>query len=1299
MPDVKLISNGRYHVMVTAGGCGSSHWNEMAVTRRSEDAALDDSGTFFFIRDADDSAVWSAARPSPSASAHEIAATTTIAVAADDDVELRRLRLTNLSSRRRTLSVTSYSEIVLSSAATDSAHPAFSKLFVETEIDEDLGAIFASRRPSAPGDPRPGYFHAAFVSGAHAKMSYETDRMRFIGRGRTVFEAEALLGDAALSGEAGAVLDGVAAIRVPLGLDAGASCTVDWFTGIAGSLADCRTLARRLGQAGVAERILAGGGAYRDNTLRHIGASEADARVYERLAGAVLYASADMRADAGELARNERGQSGLWGFGLSGDVPIVLVQLASAEHLELVLQFARAHAFWRAHGIKTELIVVSAAQGAGQDRLLTQVKEMVSSGVGADQAGKPGGIFIRDDATLDDGDRTLLKSVARIVANDSWQRVLQRLERRASAAPAETRPPARAPVETASRAVPGSLIADNGHGGFTADLREYVVHLSAAHMTPAPWINVIANAGFGTLISESGSATTWSENAHEFRLTPWSNDPVSDANSEAFYIRDEASGHFWSPTLLPVCGAGAYVTRHGFGYSVFEHSEDDIESTLHVHVASKSPVKFSALTLLNRSNVVRHLSVTGFVDWVLGDERPKTLMHIVTELDADTGAVFARNAYHTDFAGRTAFLDVDGDERSVCGDRGDFFGDGGTRAAPAALAEPRLSGRIGAALDPCAAMRVGIALAPGEAREVTFRLGAARSAAEARELVRRWRGAEAAHAAFEEVQNHWRRTLGVVEVRTPDPAVNALVNGWLLYQTLASRLWGRTAFYQSSGAFGFRDQLQDVMALVHCEPRLVREHLLRSASRQFMEGDVQHWWHPPSGKGVRTRCSDDYLWLPLVTSRYVEVTGDAGVLDASCPFLESRPLREGEQSNYELPKVAGEEASLYEHCVRAIRNGLRYGARGLPLMGAGDWNDGMNLVGAGGKGESVWLAFFLIAVLERFTPLALARGDAAFAELCKSEARTLRERVEATSWDGAWYRRAYFDDGTPLGSAANAACRIDSIAQSWAVLSDAAPAERGRAAMESVYRHLVHADKRLVQLLDPAFDTSRPSPGYIEGYVPGVRENGGQYTHAAVWAGLAFAKLGDAERAWELFALLAPIHHGANAADIETYKIEPYVVAGDVYDSRQHVGRGGWSWYTGSAGWMYQWLVESLLGLERRGNQLRVRPLLPIAWPGFEMRYRFGDSSIEIECCEAPAGEVARVSVDGVDCVDGWVALVDDGTTRRMIVRVCRDAGPARGRSAHRNGEQDAARNDRPGSHGGQHGPPPDRQRSRVRRP
>ncbi len=1283
MPDVKLLSNGKYHVMVTAQGSGYSRWGGLAVSRWREDAALESGGTFFYLRDADSGSLWSAtARPvQPGSDAvsigdapgcaiftrrdHGLEVTTTVAVASADDVELRRLRITNHSSRRRTLSVTSFAEIVLSPPATDAAHPAFSKIFVETEIDAELAAIVATRRPSSPDETRAWCFHQAVVRGSEAgAISYETNRSRFVGRGRDVADPHALTSDAPLAGNAGPVLDAIAAIRVPLVLDAGASCTVDFFTGVAGTRDASVSLSRRFRGASAGDTLLAAARGYRDALLQRIGALSSDGAVFERLAGAVLYVDPAMRAAPNEVAKNRRGQSALWGFGISGDVSIVLLQVPNAERLDVVHRLVQAHAFWAAHGIRSELMIVSGSGGAAQQPLLDQVQQAIDGSGGTPLVGKPGGIFLRDDATLDDGDRTLLRSVARIAVDDSWDHDLQgRLDRgpsgtKAPAARGELRrvaaqPPASSPTPRAA-----DLVDFNGHGGFTPDQREYVIATSASHPTPAPWTNVIANAGFGTLISESGSASTWSENAHELRLTPWSNDPVSDPNTEALYIRDEESGRFWSPTLLPTRGTGDYVARHGFGYSTFEHAADGIESTLRVFVAIDAPVKFSMLTLRNRSGRVRRLSVTGYVEWVLGDERTKTAMQVVTGLDGETGALFASNAYNTDFAGRTAFFDVEGAERSACGDRGDFFGHAGSLAAPAAMAEAALSNRVGAALDPCAALRVTLELAPNEEREAVFMLGAGKSEDEARSLVRQWRGPERAQAALAAAQDHWRRALGVVQVRTPDPAVDALANGWLLYQVIASRLWARTAFYQASGAFGFRDQLQDVMAIVHAEPALAREHLLRSAGRQFVEGDVQHWWHPPSGKGIRTRCSDDYLWLPFVTCRYVEVTGDEAVLDETCAFLDQRVLKDGEQSDYELPKVSDQSASLYEHGVRAIRHGLRYGAHGLPLMGAGDWNDGMNLVGAGGKGESVWLAFFLIAVLERFAPLARQRGDGDFATLCENEAKALTERVEATSWDGDWYRRAYFDDGTPLGSAGNVECRIDSIAQSWSVLSGAAPAERAQRAMKSLHEHLVHGDSRLVQLLDPPFDTSTPSPGYIQGYVPGVRENGGQYTHAAMWATLAFAALGDADRAWELFDLLAPMHHGDSAEKIAVYKVEPYVLAGDVYAFPPHAGRGGWTWYTGSAGWMYQLLVESLLGLERRGNQLRVRPLLPRNWQGFEMRYRFGESTYEIAVRPAASAASARVTLDGTVLQQGVIALLDDGKTHAVVVDAWREPGP-----------------------------------------
>ena len=712
-------------------------------------------------------------------------------------------------------------------------------------------------------------------------------------------------------------------------------------------------------------------------------------------------------------------------------------------------------------------------------------------------------------------------------------------------------------------------------------------------------------------------AYTWAENAHQFRLTPWHNDPVSDSSGEALYLRDEESGYFWSPTPLPSPSPLPYVSRHGFGYSVFEHSSAGIRSELWVYVAIDAAVKFSVLKVRNESGRHRKLSATAYAEWVLGDLRPKSSMHVTTEIDPSSGALFAHNPYNADFSDWTAFLDVDDAARTFTGDRTEFIGRNGTLRSPAAMARSRLFGKTGPALDPCAAMQVGFELADGQEREIIFRLGAGRDAEAASNLMRRVRGPIAARGALEAVRQYWEHTLGAVQVETPDESLNVLTNGWLLYQTLACRVWARSGYYQSGGAFGFRDQLQDVMALIHAEPELVRAHLLLCASRQFREGDVQHWWHPPSGRGVRTHCSDDYLWLPLATCRYVMCTGDTGVLDEPVHFLEGRPVNAEDDSYYDLPERSEEAASLYEHCVRAIGRGLRFGEHGLPLIGSGDWNDGMNLVGKHGKGESVWVAFFLCEVLKQFAALARGHADPAFAERCDAERARLRGSIEENGWDGQWYRRAYFDDGSPLGSQSNEECQIDSIAQSWSVLSGAGDGDRARMAMDAMYERLVRRDDALVQLLDPPFDKSDLDPGYIRGYVPGVRENGGQYTHGAIWAVMAFAALGDSARAWELLAMINPVNHARSRKGIGIYKVEPYVVAADVYALKPHTGRGGWTWYTGSAGWMYRLIVESLLGLRLEADKLYVAPCIPADWKAFKMSYRYRETVYRIAVSQA----------------------------------------------------------------------------------
>ncbi|MFL6591144.1 MAG: GH36-type glycosyl hydrolase domain-containing protein, partial [Luteimonas sp.] len=969
--------------------------------------------------------------------------------------------------------------------------------------------------------------------------------------------------------------------------------------------------------------------------------------------------------------------SGLWGQSISGDLPIVLVTIADVANIELVRQMVQAHAYWRLKGLAVDLVIWNEDQAGYRQQLQDQIMGLIAAGVEANLIDRPGGIFVRPAQQLSNEDRILIQSVARVIVSDRSGTLAEQMDRRPPVVvqipplvPAPTqfelmdlpiesgRPP---PTEDPwpFEAAADTLILANGRGGFSPDGREYCIRVAAGDATPAPWSNVIANAQFGSVVSESACGYTWAENAHEFRLTPWHNDPVSDTCGEAFYIRDEESGRLWSPSALPCRGEGEYRTRHGFGYTVYEHLEDGIATELWVYVALEDAIKFSVLKVRNVSGRTRNLSFTGYVEWILGDVHARTQMHVVTEVDATSNLLTASNPYNTEFGGRVGFFDADVDRHEagkpgVTADRVEFIGRNGSMQAPAALRRERLSGKVGPGLDPCAAIQLFVALEPGQATEATFRLGSARDRAAAIELASRHRGSRPAHDALDSVRMHWLRTLGAVQVETPDPTVDVLANGWLLYQTIACRYLARSGYYQSGGAFGFRDQLQDTMAMVHAQPGRLRDHLLLSAAHQFPQGDVQHWWHPPLDRGVRTHCSDDYLWLPLAACRYVETTHDVTVLDEVIPYIEGRPVNADEESYYDLPAHSAQSETFYQHCVRSLQRGLELvGERGLPLMGCGDWNDGMNRVGVEGRGESVWLGFFLFDVLTRFSRIAGGRRDSAFADHCLAAAEQLRANLELHAWDGAWYRRAWFDDGTPLGSTASVECTIDSIAQSWSVLSGAGESDRTQQAMASLDRYLVRRDAGLVQLLDPPFDKSKEDPGYIRGYVPGVRENGGQYTHAAIWATMAFAKLGDRERAWELLGLINPLSHTRDAADVETYKVEPYVMAADVYAVAPHIGRGGWTWYTGSAGWMYRLVIESLLGLHLEGDALRISPCIPESWPGFAVRYRYRDTMYRISVQQVPAldGGLCFL-VDGVSHGGPTIPLRDDHAHHSIEIRV-----------------------------------------------
>lgn len=1234
IPELQLLSNGNYHVMVTNSGGGYSRWKNLAVTRWREDTVKDSYGVFCYIKDINSGNFWSNTHhPTLQASKsyqaifsqgtiefhrHDFSfeTKTQIVISPEDNVEIRKVKITNRSQVAKVLEVTSYTELVLATQASDESHPAFSNLFVQTEIQPAYNAIFGTRRPRSNDETPPHFFHLMDAYGAQVdEVSFETDRMQFIGRGRTLANPQALeIGK--LAGNQGAVLDPIMSIKCRITIQPYSTATIDLIYGICESRKESEALMHKYRDKNLKKRALDLSWTHSQVLLRQINASEADAQIFGKLAGSIIYTNPELRANSAVIKSNFKGQSGLWSHSISGDLPIVLLQIFDLENLGLVKQMIKAHGYWQLKGLKVDLVIWNEDHGSYRHELQDQILGMISN-VNILTGHVPGTIYVKSTDQISSEDRILFESVAKIIINDSQGSLSEQISatyREIGNSPLlEVNPQADKNIKYENLELPLDLEYFNGTGGFTADGKEYKILVDKNTITPAPWVNIIANTTIGTVVSESGSAYTWAVNAHEYRITPWHNDPVTDGAGEAFYLRDEETGSFWSPTPFPAKGETNYITTHGFGYTKYEHVENEITSEMTVFVDKEKPVKFVKLNIKNKSDRSRKLSIIGYLEIILGNVRSKTNMHILSEFDIQNGALFFRNRYNESFAQRVAFFKILGTiKNSYTTDRTKFLGRNRNLSNPQALYRQDLRGKIGAGHDTCAGLQGKFTLLAGEEREIVFVIGSGDDTAEAIQLTKDFSELSAVQQSLHEIKKYWNALVNTVQVKTPDEALNLLANGWLTYQTISSRLFARSGFYQSGGAFGFRDQIQDVLSLLLTKPEFAREQILLNSSRQFKEGDVQHWWHPPEGRGVRTNCSDDLLWLPFVVYRYLNATGDLDILKMQTGFLESRLLHEGEDSLYDLPMPGGSSADLYEHCVLAIKHSLRFGTHGLPLMGSGDWNDGMDQVGNKGKGESVWLAFFFYDVLRNFEKVAAQYGDMEFADTCKEEAAKLQANIELSAWDGEWYKRAWFDDGTPLGSHVNEECSIDAISQSWSVLTGAAPEERRNQAMQSLNKHLVRRDIKIIQLLNPAFDKSDLNPGYIKGYVPGVRENGGQYSHAAIWTLMAFAALGDRKTTYELFSMIQPINHALNKKDVQIYKVEPYVMAADVYANETHRGRGGWTWYTGSASWMNQFIIGSFLGMELLVDQLKFTPCFPEEWPSVQIRYQYKTATYNI---------------------------------------------------------------------------------------
>ncbi|GFO60058.1 hypothetical protein GMST_23830 [Geomonas silvestris] len=1280
-PRTLLLSNGRYGVMVTNSGAGYSQWGGLEITRWRSDPTLDLGGIFCYLHEVGTDRIWSSTyqpvgggvegygvhfnldRAVFRRADHGIDTETEIIVSPEDDVELRRVTLVNRSSRTRRLDLTSYVELSMAPHNADRQHPAFNKLFIETEALSGQRALVAHRRVRS-GAEAPFYVaHALMLERSGSDPAplqdwqFETDRGRFIGRGRTLANPMGAAGE--LGNSQGFVLDPMLGMRHGITLEPGQSVRVSLVLCAGETRAEVLLLLDKYSDPHAGERAQDFAWRAAQQQLQVLRVQPDEARRFQQLASHLLFPNRALRAPAERLEENRLGQAGLWPYAISGDFPLTLVTVGEVRELSLVRQMLQAHTYWRLHGLATDLVILNEEAASYQRPLKERLEQLIQTHALSRASDLPGRIFLVCAAQIPEQDLKLFKAAASIVLVAARGTLPQQL-----GAPAEA---VEAPQTLSKRRVPTDpsgplpfleLDYFNSLGGFTPDGREYAIYLGPGTNTPAPWVNVIANPNFGTLVSETGSGFTWFGNSQRNRLTGWSNDPVLDPASEALYLRDEESGAVWSPTAAPIREASAYRARHGAGYSVFEHNSDGIDQELTICVPvdgeGGQPVKLQRLRLANTTARKRRISLTYYVELTLGENRETSQMHLVTSWDEEAGALLARNRYHPEYAERVAFVALTPRPESYGGDRAAFVGRNRTLSDPAGMELVSLSGRVGAGFDPCAVLRLTLELDPGEVRAVTCLLGQAATAHEARQLVLCYREEASFEEAYEATRTWWDELLGTVQVETPERATDLLVNRWLQYQSLSCRIWGRSALYQSGGAFGFRDQLQDVMAFLQARPELARRQILLAASRQFKEGDVQHWWHEPAGAGIRSRISDDLLWLPYVTAQYVRATGDRAILTEEVPSLNAPPLADNQHEVFSSPEVTFERATIFEHCRRALTRGLTTGPHGLPLMGTGDWNDGMNQVGAEGRGESVWLAWFLCDCLKGMAELAELLDEPELGRAYLENRYALVQRVEAAGWDGDWYLRGTFDDGSLLGSAQNREARIDSLPQSWAWLSGAADPQRAERALESAWQHLVRADQGLVLLFEPPFDTSIPSPGYIKGYPPGVRENGGQYTHAALWMAMALARMGDGDRSAQLLRILNPIEHARDADGAWLYGVEPYVVAADVYRLPGRIGQGGWSWYTGAAAWMYRAWVEEVLGLEVRGEEFRVNPVIPAAWPGFTMRYRHGEALyvIRVENPDGCQRGMAWVELDGRRLTGGTIPLERGLVQHQVVLRM-----------------------------------------------
>ncbi len=1296
LPRTRVISNGYYNLMIDNAGSGYSYLpDQFALTRWKEDALENAHGTYIFIKDLDSNKIWSityqptkvepdfyevifnAEKIEFKRKDFGIIIQTDITVSPEDHSELRRITITNTTNRTRTLQLTTFSEIVLNKINADEVHQAYSKIFLESEFETDLGALIFRRRKHSQSEPDLYMLHMLSINMVWTPIEYETSREAFIGRGRSINNPIIFDQAKSLGNTVGQVLDPIASLRTTIEVEANRSQMITVINLIGRTKEDVLALGNRYQDHRSIKHSFEMAWSKSNIEFRTEQVSIRHSHLYQRLGNALFFQHPKLRSAGSLITKNKLTQSGLWRFGISGDLPIILVRINDSLHLKLVEELLSAHKYLANRSVNFDLLILNENADGYLQNLNNSLEQLLNNKYALNILNAKGGIFPRNLKQLSDSEYLLLQSVARVVLNGEKGSLSTQLAtiKTTGNEPINLNLPkyffkdSNVSSESIARRKLPQLEFPNAIGGFSKAGKAYSMNVNLSSLPPAPWINVIANPNFGFTISETGSGYTWSENCRENRLTTWNNDPVSDQAGEVIYIRDVSNGAFWCPTSLPVSSNTSVQVEHNPGYSQFNSEASLIKSTLVISGSTKESIKWWSLKLKNLDTRPREIEIYLYVEFVLGVLRHQSLPHLSTNFDSKNEILTVENSYNNEFSESLVYLGSNLNIDSYTTSRQEFVGRNNNLSCPSALTSgleskqgklPKfgvlsksinLSGKTGTGLDSCGALQVSITLKPEEEKEVLFFMGVAPSLVTARKIASQHSLISSKEDSLVQVEKYWKDVTNKIQVTTPDRSFDIMMNSWLLYQCLSARIYGRTGFYQSGGAYGFRDQLQDGLALIYTKPEITRDLIVRATTRQFIEGDVQHWWHPPTGRGIRSKISDNFLWLPYVTAKYLAVTNDYAVLEEVSNYLEGPSLDTGQMSSYFEPKISEKTDSVYQHCLLAIRKGFTSGDHGLPLIGAGDWNDGLNHVGDQGKGESVWLAWFTIDILKNWIPILKVREEIAITLEFENKIRQLQLALEEHGWDGEWYRRAFFDDGTPLGSNQNEECKIDSISQSWAVISEAAPPAHAKQAMESLLDKLVDYDNNLMPLLLPPFDSGNTDPGYIKAYPPGIRENGGQYTHAATWAIIATAKLGLGDKAHQLFSMINPINHTSTPEAVDRYRTEPYVTCGDVYSQEPYVGRGGWSWYTGSCGWLYQAGLNHLLGFNIAGNVLTINPCIPKNWPGFQITYIYQGTTYQIEV-ENP-GRVERgvraLKLNGIVILDGFIQLQANLTNLQKV--------------------------------------------------